>query len=244
MKKLGINDSRFQHRYITAQAYVLLLKDHIVDVGSSSLHETYVTYSKAKPPASTTEEMRKTLKFLDEHLGEDANMITTSADFISIFLLAKHLMSSYAIEKTMNLKNFLTQFLIKVAYVTSSENEEDAPYFDYQIYRRSSADSRRSIENRFNVILSKFLEANPTLIPKDPVRSFDDWEKLAVYWRDKGICQLQISPDCKKKIPLNEGTVDHKNPHSKGGKTIINNGQWSCVPCNLKKQNKQNSGTK
>jgi len=73
-----------------------------------------------------------------------------------------------------------------VGEVESSEIEEDTPYYDYKAYRKTSADSRNSIKRRFNIILSKFLEFNQKLIPKDPNRNFDYWEKLAIYRRDRG----------------------------------------------------------
>lgn len=150
-----------------------------------------------------------------------------------MYLLGKHILNNYATTSEVRLKDFFIQFVIKVGEVESSEREEDVPYYDYKTYRKTSADSRSSIERRFNIIVSKFLESNPKLQPKDLNRNFDYWEKLAVYWRDKGICQL-----CGKKVGFEEGTVDHKIPHSKGGLTTIENGQWSCVPCNLKKLDK------
>ena len=52
----------------------------------------------------------------------------------------------------------------------------------------------------------------------------------------------QKSPEIVKiieeKTSFEEGVVDHKIPHSKGGKTTVENGQWSCIHCNLKKLNK------
>ena len=131
------------------------------------------------------------------------------------------------------LKDFFIRFLIKVGEVESSEKEEDAPYYDYKTYRKTTADSRGSIEKRFNISLSKFLEFFPDIKPKDPTRGFNYWEKLAVYWRDRGICQM-----CGKKIPFEQGSVDHKIPHSKGGLTTIANSQWLCRKCNLKKLDK------
>jgi len=102
----------------------------------------------------------------------------------------------------------------------------------------ASADSRDSIEKRFDIMLTKFLEFNQKLVPKDPKRSFDYWEKLAVHRRDTGVCQL-----CGKKTPFDKGTVDHVIPHSKGGLTIIENGQWSCFPCNIEKSDKTKLST-
>ncbi|MGD0805577.1 MAG: HNH endonuclease signature motif containing protein [Candidatus Bathyarchaeia archaeon] len=40
---------------------------------------------------------------------------------------------------------------------------------------------------------------------------------------------------CGKVTAFDKGTVDHKIPHSKGGFTTIENGQWLCIEDNLKK---------
>jgi len=242
IKKLGIKDYRFSHRYILAQAYLLTLRNQIVDTKFRNLQEIYSTYSSTRPPEGVTDTVKRVLKFLDGEFSEDANVIKHNADFISLFLLAKHILENYVtIEGTnIGIKEFFISFLARVGEVESSEKEEDVPYFDYKTYRRTSADSRNSIEKRFNIILSKFLEFNPKLLPIDPNRNFNYWEKLAIYHRDKGICQLKISESCKNKTTFDDGNVDHIIPHSRGGKTIIENGQWACNVCNLKKSNRIN----
>lgn len=240
VKKLGIKDYRFSHRYILAQAYLLTLRNQIIDVKFRNLQEMYSTNRITRPQETITNMVKKVLNFLGKQFGEDTKVIRFNADFISLYLLAKHILEKYAIDGVDNikLKEFFVQFAIRVGEVESSEKEEDAPYYDYKTYRKTSADSRNSIERRFNIFLSKFLEFNPSLRPKDPNRNFDYWEKLAIYWRDKGMCQLKLDNKCKGKTSFDEGTADHKLPHSKGGPTIIENGQWSCIPCNLKKLNR------
>jgi len=131
-----------------------------------------------------------------------------------------------------NLKQFFIRFATRVGEAETSEGE-NAQFYDYRTYRKTSADSKDSIERRFNIILTKFLEFNQGLAPKDPKRNYDYWEKLAVYDRDKDICQL-----CSQPVTFDKGTVDHRQPYSKGGPTTLENGQWTCIPCNLAKLNK------
>jgi len=238
MQNLGIDDYRFAHRYILAQAYLLTLRNQVVDTKFRNLQEIYTTYREILPSDIVTNTIKKTLNFLDKEFGKDAEIIKNRADFISLYLLAKHLQDNYAIISQIGLKDFFVNFAIEVEKVQSSNVEEKVPYFDYKTYIKTSADSKKSIEKRFEIILSKFLENNAALQPKDPNRDFDYWEKLAIYQKDKGVCQINFDKDCKGKTTFKEGTVDHKKPHSKGGPTIIENGQWSCISCNLKKNNR------
>jgi len=239
LERLGIKDYRFSHRYILAQAYLLTLRNQIIDTKFRNLQEMYTTYRTTRPRETVTNTVKKVLNFLDKQFGEDAKVVKFNADFISLYLLGKHIIENYVTSERDNvkLKEFFINFAIKVGEIESSEKEEDVPYFEYKTYRKTSADSKNSIEKRFDILLAKFLEFNPTLLPKDPNRDFNDGEKLAIYQRDKGICQLHISEKCKGKTSFDEGVVDHKIPHSRGGKTIVENGQWSCKPCNLKKSN-------
>ncbi len=71
----------------------------------------------------------------------------------------------------------------------------------------------------------------PTL---DPKRNFDEDQRRAIYKRDNGCCQ--IAKKCSGgKVAWSNAHIDHKTPHSKGGRTIISNGQVSCRACNLDK---------
>ncbi len=233
IKNLGIEDYRFAHRYMTAQIFLLTLRNQLTDVKFRNLEEMYATYKTTKPSESVRNSIERTLNFLDKQFGEDAKIIEFRADFVTLYLFAKHLLENYAVDRAnVNLKEFMIRFLAKVGEVETSEGD-NASYYDYKTYRKTSADSRTSMEKRFDVLLTKFLEYNQNLLPKDPKRGYEKWERLAIYDRDKGICQM-----CHHHTNFDKGTVDHKVPHSKGGFTTIENGQWLCVPCNLKKLNK------
>jgi 5-methylcytosine-specific restriction endonuclease McrA len=105
--------------------------------------------------------------------------------------------------------------------------DNPSPYFIYGTARSSSADSRTSLENRTNVILAKFLEFVPDLQTKDPIRAFNYWQKLAIYYRDSGTCQR-----CRAATPFEQGEADHVVRHTDGGPTRVANGRWLCMNCN------------
>lgn len=69
-------------------------------------------------------------------------------------------------------------------------------------------------------------------VTKTPRRCFTSKERSEIYIRDKGKCGI-----CGKFIPLNEFTIDHIVPISKGGTYDYDNLQCCCFKCNQLKSN-------
>lgn len=57
--------------------------------------------------------------------------------------------------------------------------------------------------------------------------------KKNIFARDMSHCQY-----CKKKLTLENASIDHVIPKSRGGKNVWENVVLSCVPCNTKKGSK------
>jgi hypothetical protein len=86
-------------------------------------------------------------------------------------------------------------------------------------------------------MLRKLLERFPSLSLKDNQREFTNVQKLTIFRRDKGLCQLKLK--CHGiKLTWDNWHCDHNKPWSKGGKTTVENGQASCPECNLSKNAK------
>lgn len=233
MKRTKLSKHRFNYRYLLAQVYLLTFKEKEMDVKFRNLQEIYEMYKNRSPPNCVENSVRRVLNLLNKEFGEDAYIIQHNADFISIFLLAKQLYEEYATNEKLNLRDFFIDFITSVEDVGDSSRGKNAPYYEYMMMRKTSADSAKSINLRRKIILSKYLEFNKKIKKKDPKRCFDYSEKLKVYRRDKGICQI-----CGKETIFRDGVVDHVKAHRKTGKTKIYNAQWSCIKCNLKKSGK------
>lgn len=73
------------------------------------------------------------------------------------------------------------------------------------------------------------------------IRQFDDNMKRAAYEAQKGICasgtkcKTTGNVDGRKVFQLDEMHGDHITPWSKGGKTVAENCQMLCIPCNRDK---------
>ena len=114
------------------------------------------------------------------------------------------------------------------------EDQRDAELLAYKERTSHSTDAQDSIQWRHEFLLRKFFEAVPDIQIKDNQRLFTHVQRLAIYRRDGGLCQLKIK--CKgEKCDWDNWQADHKTPWSKGGKTTVENGIVSCPSCNASK---------
>ena len=74
---------------------------------------------------------------------------------------------------------------------------------------------------------------NLGIVELDPRRLFDEDQKITIFARDKGICQIG-----SEKVTEHTWHADHIIPWIKGGKTTIENGQVLCIKCNLHKKDR------
>jgi 5-methylcytosine-specific restriction endonuclease McrA len=229
-KDLGVKDTRFTHRYLAAQILAIELNNgQPMDVKYRNLEKLYRLYKEVDVPNQALDHITRTFSFLNDSLQQDKQVIRFRADVLSIYQLASTLKRDYAVTGRENqFHDFILNFLVQVGQAMESPTYDNpTPHFIYGTARSSSADSRTSLEQRTNVILAKFLEFAPDLQTKDPTRAFNYWQKLAIYYKDKGVCQL-----CKTPTPFDQGEADHIIRHADGGPTTVANGRWLCINCN------------
>jgi len=71
-------------------------------------------------------------------------------------------------------------------------------------------------------------------------RLFSHEQRLAIFRRDQGICQVKFK--CQdRKCEWDAWEADHAKPWSKGGKTIVANGQVACILCNSAKKDRESN---
>ena len=99
---------------------------------------------------------------------------------------------------------------------------------DYEWLSGQGTTSGEGIKLRADVYSHLFLSKNPTVVAKDPNRSFSREERYAIWIRDEKVCQ-----QCKASLEnLSDMHADHINPHAQGGQTSLENGQALCIRCN------------
>ncbi len=128
-----------------------------------------------------------------------------------------------------------------ISFETERRAQEGLPdeHKDDQLreYRRlisQSTDAEESVRARLEMMERRFFIAYPDIEPRDGQRAFSHEQRLAIFRRDEGLCQLRLKCDGNR-VSWDHWHADHKVAHVKGGKTTVANGQVACPPCNLAK---------
>jgi len=234
---IGVADNRFAHRYLAAQMISLAVAKTLIDTKFRSIKKNYLDYKSRDLPSALVERIKSNLTLLENSLRTKASAIRSRADIITLFTVANTLRGEYSItDIEKNFGKFILSFLMKIEEYDSlpTNNKNREIFAKYEDARRSSIDTSKNIRTRHDIMLSKFLETNPSVIPKDPNRLFSEAERLALYLRADGRCEK-----CKKATKFEDGDADHKKRHADGGKTILSNGRWLCASCNRSRGKKR-----
>jgi hypothetical protein len=222
--KVSFANFRYAHAQVAAQMMMLQLNGGPSDIPDRLLSKMYADHQK-KTPKAAVDRMTDALATLNK-LFPSKSRLLNRAQTINVYLLISFLLSSNKLTKT-----FFNDFL---AWYQLSEAKR-LRKTEYRLYMTSAANSRRSIEERFKIVLMDFFTSFPAMatIPLDPKRIFDNDQKIQLYARDLQSCQ-----SCKKAVGEFDWHADHVTAWIRGGRTVLENGQVLCVKCNLKKKDR------
>jgi len=222
--KVSFENRRFAFDQVAAQLMLLELSGGPCDIQDRILSRMYAE-NQTKVPNSALNRLSKVLDELDKSFSEKTRLLNR-AQTVNAYLLLSYLLSSSKLTKV-----FYDGFF---SWYQDSETRRSQDN-EYKLYMRGAANSRRSIEERFKVVLWDFFSSFPSMatVQLDPKRSFDNDQKLQMYVRDEKKCKA-----CKKNVGEFDWHADHIVPWIRGGRTIMDNGQVLCVKCNLRKKDR------
>jgi hypothetical protein len=179
----------------------------------------------------------------DPMVDENGGMREFSIEYfiISVYLLLRHLDTHYVFDKKEEklFRDFVLSFHQRWKSV---RNESDTDILYFSESRQMSANE---IGIRDRIIRQAFFEQakkqGHQMLTKDERRAFSEDERIRIYRRDNGLCQIclaQGKPEVEARVPWSEYDADHVIPHSKGGFTYIENAQLLCRYHNQQKGNK------
>ena len=231
-------NTRFSFDLIAAQTILLELKGGATNIKNADLNNMYETYSKFDDKEKIVQKVKRVYDFLLKAFPEN-NGHLKYYNVVNLYCIASLLIDHYVWQ---DLDKPLADWFVSFE-MERHENDEreeadrDIPLLEYSSFTKSSSDTKDYIQKRLKMLEERFFLACPDIAKRDSVRSFSQEQRLAIYWRDGGRCQLIKKCDGKNKLGWNDWHADHKIPHSQGGATIVSNGQVACPACNLSKGN-------
>lgn len=234
-KSCGFKNHRFAYNHIASQMVRVALAGEPCGVKNSDLVKMYERGESFDLQGKEAKSIRKTLDLLAEAFPDKTPELTKLTS-LSIFIIFSYLKENFDIKNRPT--EFARWFIDFETWRRADEqrpsDERDPEMVTYQEKMSKTTDSQDSVEYRHKVLIARLLKDIPDLAPLDPQRSFSTEQRLAIFRRDEGICQVKIK--CKGiKCNWDHWHADHKLAWSNGGKTTVENGQVSCIDCNLAK---------
>lgn len=227
-KNANIRDYRGAFHQISAQITALELFG-ISDVKFKNLEAIYDKYKNIELESKELQQVKKVLNYLNKAFPNKTPELHSRAGIVSLYLLVSRLLKEYSMKDRENeIYNFIIEFEKKL--IEAEQKEDNVELLKYLNAVSHSSDSTNSIKTRDEVISNYFFMIVNDIEPLDQNREFTEFQRIAIFRRDNEICQ-----ECGKKVDWKDFHADHVVPHSKGGKTTVENGQLLCSVCNLKK---------
>ena len=182
--------------------------------------------------------------FRDDPVLDDNNGIkefSTEYFIISIYMLVRHLRMYYALDEAtkVHLKNFVYDFYKR--WKTYDEGIDT----DLLTFSNRRQQGETDLEVRDMILRQIFFkyvsDNNIDLKKKDTNRAFSELQRILIYREGKGLCQQCLRDGISEKeakVSWSKYQADHVLPHSKGGKTLIENGELLCSFHNQSKGNR------
>jgi hypothetical protein len=239
---VGFSNSRYTHDLVAAQFVRLEIAGGPANVKNRDLNKMYEEGVDFDSGSEEARAVRRVLDFLAEVFPEKTPELTRY-NAVALYCVAAELLTSYVKPEFQPV--FADWFLDferrRREQDALSEDEAEAEWVQYKEKISHSTDSEDSIRWRMDFLIKDLLLHHPRLTLKHPKRGFTDQQRLAVFRRDGGLCQVRMRCDGAK-LRWDNWHCDHRVAWSNGGQTTVENGQASCPECNLSKGSVRDAG--
>jgi len=233
-----------EHRLLASQIIHLELRDKILSCTSRQLDKLYKDYRGNTLDPNITREAKRVLTVLAK-IFPSKNPRLTRTYALGLYWVFSRILQTYRIDTGQfskildNFENLDHRRLEALERDYSQAN--DKIYEDLSWSMSRGTDGAEAISTRYE-ILTQLLFDDVEMTPRpdlDPNRNFSNEEKLILFHRVKGCCQLQKDGRiCGRAIDFTDAAVDHILPHSRGGKTTLDNGRIAYSRCNISRGNR------
>jgi len=234
-KSVNFLNSRFTHDLIAAQLICLELAGAPTNIKNADLNRMYSEHISFDLKSNEAKAVERTLGILSKIFPEKTPELERF-NVISLYCVVSELHKQYVFKQVLPLIRdwFLAFESDRREQELKQEDEIDADWASYKEKISHSTDSSDSVKWRMEFMLRHLLERYPSIQLKDNQRSFTNMQRITVFRRDKGHCQLKIKCDGIKLI-WDDWHCDHVVAWTAGGKTTVENAKAACSACNLSK---------
>ncbi len=156
---------------------------------------------------------------------------------LSYYLLVRHLNRYYVLDE--RLQQLLADFLYDFHKRWRTAEERD---LDIALFSNSRQQGANDLRDRDLIIRQIFFDYadqhDVGVLRKDNKRVFSESQRIEIFRRDKGLCQMCLAaglPEKEAQVSWNDYQADHVLAWSKGGETDEGNGQVLCSRHNQSK---------
>ncbi len=238
-QQCGFKDHRYAFAHITSQMVCLEIgdgSDRACSIRKPELDNMYKNRQDFDVRSSHAQNVKSILNILLKAFPEKTPELEKH-NAISMFLLFRYLRKNFVITGR---ESEIGEWFIQFERERKEDNKKSADdreseMIEYQDKTGNSTDSPDSLNYRQKFIRPRLLGKIVDLMPLDKQRAFTEEQRVAIWRRDNGVCQ--IAQQCKGEKIEWDGRwhADHKKPWSQGGETTVENGQVACAACNLAK---------
>jgi len=234
----GFENKRFDFDQVAAQCTILELNGGPRNIKNTDLEKMYLDNQDFESESAEAKKTKKTLNTLFKVFREKTPELKRH-NIVSLYILASMLLEKYSIH---DYEDKIRDWFIaleskRMKDLDLPEDQRDPEWVAYQNAIGHSSDSLESLEYRHKILSREFFSTFDKIMPLDECRDFSNEQKLAIFRRDGGVCQLKLKCEGVKMGWDDDWHIDHKTPFSRGGKTTVENGQLACAVCNLAKGN-------
>lgn len=238
-RNCGFANSRYTFDLVAAQMTAIELNGGPCHVKNANLNSMYEDHQDFDVNSGKAKKIRRVLDYLLQAFPDKTPELERYS-VISLYSMVSQCLEKYVMQaRHQALHDWFIAFEgLRAKEEDLPEDKRDPELLAYKERTSHSTDAEDSIEWRQEFMLRKFFEAVPDIELKDDQRLFSYEQRLAIFRRDQGYCQVKLKCDGLK-CEWDAWEADHVKPWSKGGKTIVANGQIACIPCNSAKNDRQ-----
>jgi len=239
--KVSVNfeNTMATHHLVASQMLQLESKDKVVSCTSRQLDKLYEHYRKAPVDSTVVARVRRIVGILGR-IFPDENPHLNQNYALSLYWLLSRILLNYDIPEDQYHKVRENFENLDVARIEAMDRDytrpEDEMYEDLSLAMSRGNTGVDGISTRHDVV-GRFLFDGVELRERpdlDDKRNFTLEEKLILYHKSQGCCQLEHNGKaCGRAISFDDAVVDHITPHSKGGRTELANGRIAYKSCNI-----------